>query len=234
MFTTVLFDLDGTLTDPGVGISRSVTHALAVVGAPPLSREQLRLFVGPPLQDGFAQLAGLRGPAVAAAVAAYRDYFSDRGIFENTVYDGIVDALDSLVRAGMTLGLATSKPTVFALRILEHFSLSRFFTCVGGAELDGSRRAKVDVIGHVLRTLPVGPDRGAEVVMVGDREHDVLGAAGHGIRCVGVTWGYGSEAELRAAGASMLVDDPRQLVGAIAAAGSRAVVGSSAGDEPDR
>ena len=204
-----------------MGITRSVAHALTVIGAEPLAAADLRRFVGPPLQEGFVEVAGLPAAAVPAAVAAYRDYFSERGIFENVVYDGIIDALTVLQDAGHLLAVATSKPTVFAQRILDHFDLAGFFTRVGGAELDGSRRAKADVIGHVLETMGIAPAAVPGVVMVGDREHDVHGAAAHTMACIGVTWGYGSAAELRDAGASLLVDAPRQLVSAITTAGPR-------------
>lgn len=202
LFDTVLFDLDGTLTDPAVGITRSVAYALEQLGRPPLAAGELLRFIGPPIQEGFADVAGIATADVDRAVTAYRDYFAVTGIFENELYVGIVDVLQQLLGRGVRLAVATSKPTVFARRIVQHFAIAEFFEVVGGAELDGSRRHKADVIAHVLASL--GEDTG-RVVMVGDREHDVLGAAVHGLPCIGVGWGYGSELELRNAGALAVV-----------------------------
>lgn len=207
----VLFDLDGTLTDPGVGIFNSVRHAISVLGLDPMTEAQLRGFVGPPLQDTFAAL-GLPSAAVQTAVEAYRAHYSKAGLYENVVYPGIVQVLDELLSDGKQLAVATSKPLVFARLILERFAIDGYFAAVAGADLDGTRCHKGEVIAEALLQLGVEP---ARAVMIGDRAHDVLGAAQVGIRCVGVSWGYGEPGELADAGASSIVESPRDLVAAI-------------------
>jgi phosphoglycolate phosphatase len=206
----VLFDLDGTLTDPGVGIFNSVAYAFNALSLPPLNDEQLRGFVGPPLQDSFASL-GLGSYEVATAVEAYREYFGKRGLYENEVYPGVPDALDALRAEGFGLVVATSKPRVFAERILRHFKLAHHFAIVVGSELDGSRRHKHEVVAACLDQIGTTKI----VAMVGDREHDVRGAAAHGIPCVGVAWGYAGDEELADAGAAIVIDKPAQLLRAL-------------------
>lgn len=209
----VLFDLDGTLTDPKVGITRSVEHALRRLGVPPVPPEVLLCFIGPPLHEAFVELAGVPAGLAHAAVDAYREYFGDRGLFENVVYDGVLEMLEVLGAGGFRLGVATSKPTVFAEQILEHFGLRHRFDVVAGAELDGTRRHKQDVIRLALDRLGCGGDG---CVMVGDRSFDVLGARHHGVPALGATWGYGTAAELLAAGAAGLVRRPADVVQAVA------------------
>jgi phosphoglycolate phosphatase len=209
-----LFDLDGTLTDPKVGITRAVQYGLRRVGVEVEDLDTLTPYIGPPLQDGFVELAGLSAAAAAVALAGYREYYAETGLFENTPYDGIVEMLDQLHTAGWRLAVATSKPTVFAERILEHFGMRAPFEQVAGASLDGSRRHKHDVISHALNLLGCTPDAGC--VMVGDREHDIFGAQRIGIPAIGVTWGYGSADELTAAGADVLVDRVADLQPALA------------------
>lgn len=206
MADVVLFDLDGTLTDPGVGIGRSVAYALSALGRPALTDEQLRGFVGPPLQESFGEV-GLSPSEVERAVAAYRECFIERGMYENAVYDGIPDLLGALAARGMLLAVATSKPTVYARRILEHFALGHFFDVVVGAELDGSRRHKAEIVAEVLVRLP-----SSGAVMVGDRAQDVAGAAANGLPCVGVAWGYAGDGELEAAGAACVATSPADLL----------------------
>jgi phosphoglycolate phosphatase len=209
----ILFDLDGTLTDNRVGITRSVQVALAGVG---VHREpdELLAWIGPPLQDSFVALGGLGEATALRAVEVYRARFAEVGLYENAVYDGIEGALAEL-GSRRRLAVATSKPTVFAERILDHFGLADAFDVVVGAELDGSRRHKPEIIGHVLGRLGVG-----RAVMVGDREHDVAGAAACGIPCCGVLWGFGTEAELVAAGAATLVPTVGELAAAVESAGA--------------
>jgi phosphoglycolate phosphatase len=210
---TALSDLDGTLTDPKVGIIRSVQHALQHFGVPASDLDSLTAYIGPPLEDSFEVLAGFSGAQAVEAVRVYRERFTDIGIFENVVYDGITDALDALRADGWVLAVATSKPTVFAERILGHFALRDRFAAVAGSELDGSRRHKRDVIAYALELLGRDPD--PDVVMVGDREHDIRGAQAWGLRTVGVTWGYGTEQELLQSGADCLVDEIPALAEAV-------------------
>lgn len=198
-----LFDLDGTLPDWKVGITRSVQHALRRAGIDVADLETLTGYIGPPLQDSFVALAGFSEAEAIQAVASYREYFAETGIFENTVYPGIPECLEALQARGWRLAVATSKPTVFAERIVDHFSLRSHFEAVVGSELDGSRRQKHEVIAAALGQLGVAADAGC--IMVGDREHDVIAAKAVGVRSVGVTWGYGSVDELNYAGADLLV-----------------------------
>ncbi|HEV7207368.1 MAG TPA: HAD hydrolase-like protein [Mycobacteriales bacterium] len=207
-YSLICFDLDGTLTDSGVGVANSVAHAVAALGLPPLSPAQLRSFIGPPLQESFAGL-GLPATGVQQAVASYREYFTDTGLYENEVYEGIVPLLTALRDAGSRLAVATSKPTTFARRILDHFALSAYFTQVQGAELDGRRRHKDQVLTEVLTWAELPPRSSA--VMVGDRAEDVRGAQRVGIACIGAGWGYAVPGELEAAGAAAIAATPERL-----------------------
>lgn len=206
---TVLLDLDGTLTDPQEGIVASYDHAMAALGRPPVPPEQRWMLIGPPLREVFTSL-GVPGEQVEEAVTAYRAYFAPRGMLENRVYDGIPEALADLRAAGARLAVATSKPEPYARRILEHFGLDHWFEHVAGATLDGRVGAKADVIALALQGL--GADPGPHVVMVGDRSHDVLGAAAHGLGCIGVAWGFAAPRELEDAGAVAIARDPGDLV----------------------
>lgn len=203
----ILLDLDGTLTDPYDGITRSVAYAVARMGLPGLEERELRSFIGPPLQDQFAAL-GLDDDGVLSAVSAYRERFSERGLYENRVYDGVQPMLSALTAASLPLAVATSKPTPFADRILAHFGLADHFQLVAGATLDGTRRAKADVIGFALSTMGVAA---ADAVMVGDRAQDIAGARAHGMPSIGVRWGYAEPGELEAAGADVIVQTPAEL-----------------------
>ncbi|MFT3852552.1 MAG: HAD family hydrolase [Ilumatobacteraceae bacterium] len=204
-----LFDLDGTLTDPKEGITKSVQYGFARIGITVDDLDALVAYIGPPLQDSFVTLAGLSAADAAEALIGYREYFADRGMFENVPYDGIAELLDGLRADGWRLAVVTSKPTVFAEAILVHFGLRDAFEVVAGAELDGSRRHKHDVIAHALAGLGCRPD---ECVMIGDREHDVLGARRAGVpSSIGVLWGYGSRDELEAAGAGEIVENIDEL-----------------------
>lgn len=206
-----LFDLDGTLTDPKAGITRSVQYALERLGRPVPEADELTWMIGPPLIAGFTKLLG--SPAeVPEAVRFYRERYSDVGLFENEVYAGIPPLLHKLQEKGVRLYVATSKLHVFARRILDHFELSRFFVEIYGSELDNRNADKRDLIKHILDRERFDP---ARAVMIGDREHDSIGAKANGIAAIGVTWGYGSRQELLEAGAACLVDDPQGLVAAI-------------------
>ncbi len=205
----ILFDLDGTLTDPGEGITNSVAYALRKLGQTPPPRAALEAYIGPPLVDSFEHLAGLDRPTAQLAVKYYREYFADTGIFQNELYPGVPQMLQRLREAGATLCLATSKPTVFALKILEHFGIAEYFHKAVGSELDGGRVKKGDVIDYALELLQV-TDK-TRVVMVGDREHDTIGAAACGVFSVGVTYGYGTRTELANSGAGHIVESVSEL-----------------------
>ena len=204
-----LFDLDGTLTEPGEGITNSVMYALDKFGIHETDREALYRFIGPPLLDSFMQFYGMPQAQAERAVAAYREYFSVKGLFENRVYDGVPALLQSLRDQGKTLAVATSKPEVFTLRILDKFDLSKYFHFVGAASLDSSRSQKTDVIRHTLHLC--GNPAPDTVVMIGDRKHDILGAAQNGIQSVGVLYGYGDRPELETAGADAIAQSVEQL-----------------------
>lgn len=203
IWTHILFDLDGTLTDPGVGITNSVAYALERYGVSVPDRRTLYPFIGPPLVESFQRYYAFSPADARAAVDVYREYFADRGIFENELYSGIPALLGRLRAAGCRLVMATSKPEAFAVRIAEHFGIAAYFDCIAGAALDETRTQKWEVIEYALARCGVS-DR-ARVLMVGDREHDVRGAARCGLSCLGVTYGYGSAEELNSAGACAVV-----------------------------
>lgn len=196
-----LFDLDGTLTDSAEGIFNSVAYALEKMQQPVLPRKVLQQFLGPPLVQSFAQFCAFSPEQADQAVAFYRVYFKEHGMWENCVYPGVEDLLRALRCRGNRLAVATSKPEPFARQILKRFGLAGYFEEIAGASMDNARSAKADVIRYALDALRVSP---GQAVMVGDRKHDVLGAAACGVDCVGVLYGYGSEAELREAGAKYL------------------------------
>ncbi len=205
-----LFDLDGTLTDPGEGITRSVQYALAKFGIVVENRRELYCFIGPPLHESFEVYYGFSREGAFRAVDAYREYYAVKGIFENEVYAGIRECLAALHASGVKISLATSKPEVYAKQILQHFALDGYFDAVAGSEMDGSRTKKAEVVERALMLLG-NPDV-RECVMIGDREHDVLGGAAHGMDTIGVTFGYGSEDELRLSGATHIAHTPEEIV----------------------
>ncbi len=207
-YSYILFDLDGTLTDPMEGITRSVQFALKHFGIEAGLQELCR-FIGPPLKDSFVEFYHFSEEEAELAVMHYRKYFEVQGIFENKPYEGIPQLLDDLKSAGKTLLVATSKPTVFAKQILDHFGLAPYFVFVGGSELDGRRTKKAEVIGYVLDYMNILSLQSA--VMVGDRKHDILGAKAIGIDSIGVLYGYGDKGELVDAGADYLASDIKAL-----------------------
>jgi len=213
MYHTILFDLDGTLTDPGEGITNSVAYALEKWKIHVEDRTRLYPFIGPPLKDSFMDFYAFPEEKAEQAVAYYREYFRDRGIFENKVYEGVEDMLKTLKASGRKILLATSKPEEFAVRILEHFHLAAYFDFIGGASMDGTRVKKADVISYALKKGKVTDLSGA--VMIGDRKHDVLGAAQAGLDAIGVLYGYGDEAELREAGAVYLAKRVEDIAGLV-------------------
>lgn len=209
----VLFDLDGTLTDPKPGICGSIAYAMDKLGHVAPSHDDLDWCIGPPLLGSFARLLATQDPAVlSAAVAYYRERFSAGGLFENRVYDGIPECLSTLQKHGIPLFVATSKPKVFADQIVERFGLADYFRFIYGSELDGTRCDKGEVIGHALASEGLA---GKSLLMIGDRKHDVIGARKWAIPCIGVTYGYGSAEELTSAGAFSLCDSPEELIDAI-------------------
>jgi phosphoglycolate phosphatase len=206
----VLFDLDGTLVDSSPGIYASVRAAAAAVGLPDPSADQLRAMIGPPLQDGFALVLGVPLPDVDRAVAAYRAHYAAGPVLDVTVHDGIPEMLDALRAAGAVLTVATSKPAPFAVRVLEHTGLLPAFADVHGATFDGAVRHKDQVVAAALAAHPGG----RRPVLVGDRSHDVLGAAAHGVPCIGAGWGPAEEGEL--ADAAVVVATPAEVPPAVA------------------
>ena len=197
----VFFDLDGTLTDPGEGITNSVAYALRKFGITPPPREELYKFIGPPLDDSFMEYYSFTPENAWKGVLYYREYFDEKGIFENKVLPGAHEFLSKLKEGGYALILATSKPEPAALKILERFELLKYFDCVCGADLAGKTVRKDAVLKLALKRSRADPARS---VMVGDRMHDVSGSLANGFPCIGVTFGYGSREELISAGAEML------------------------------
>jgi phosphoglycolate phosphatase len=208
----VLFDLDGTLVDSTPGIWASIRVAAAELGLPEPTPGQLRSMVGPPLEEGFTGAFGLGPDDVVRAVAAYRAHYTAGAMFDAEVYPGIRELLAGLQAAGATLAVATSKPEPFAVRILEHTGLLPEFASVHGATLDGAVRHKDQVVGAALAAHPDG----VRPVLIGDRSHDVLGAAAHGLPCVGAGWGPGLPGELAAAGAAAVAATPADVPAALA------------------
>ncbi|HMN43520.1 MAG TPA: HAD hydrolase-like protein [Povalibacter sp.] len=206
----ILFDLDGTLTDSRPGIIACIQHALDRAGVPSPAEAELQKLIGPPLRDSFAALLASErdAPCVSAAIEAYRERFTAIGMFENAVYEGIPVALDELSRSGARLYVATSKPRVYAQRILDHFGLSGRFAAIFGSEIDGRLEDKSELIAHVLERTGIDA---AATVMIGDREHDMLGATRNGVFPAGVLWGYGTDEELRGAGAKRLLSAPGEI-----------------------
>jgi phosphoglycolate phosphatase len=212
---TVLFDLDGTLTDPKEGIVACFKHALMTLGCNAPSDAQLARLIGPPLRESLSALVGPNNQAqVERAVTMYRARFAEKGMFENSLYPGIRDALNQLRDRGLSLFVATSKPRMFAERIIEYFGLGRFFRAVYGSELNGANADKRDLIAHILRAEALSA---SETIMVGDRAHDILGARVNGLFPVGVLWGYGSREELMSAGAEKLCEEPGTLSSTLSA-----------------
>lgn len=209
MYSYILFDLDGTLTDPGLGITNSVIYSLNKLGIDETDRQKLYKFIGPPLVDSYIKYYGFDKDTADKAVDFYREYFKVKGLYENEVYPGIVDMLDNLRALGVKMLIATSKPEIFAIEILKFFNLYNKFDFTAGATLDGKRMKKADVIKYACESF--GINDYSKCLMVGDREHDILGARENGIKCCGVTYGYGDYCELETAGADYIVDTPRQI-----------------------
>ncbi|MBW3493772.1 MULTISPECIES: HAD family hydrolase [Bacillus] len=209
MYKTFLFDLDGTLTDPKEGIINSVLYALEKIGIEEVNISELDSFIGPPIQQSFVDRYNMNEIEVERAVFYFREYLKQSGLLENKVYDGITTLLQELKDADNRLFVATSKPTVFAKQVIEHFQLTSFFEEIVGSNLDGTRIKKKEIIAHILQTNE--ELKKEEMVMIGDRKHDVIGANSNGIASIGVLYGYGNENELSDAGAIHIVKDVEEL-----------------------
>jgi phosphoglycolate phosphatase len=213
--SAVLFDLDGTLTDPREGITRCIAHALERLGVESPPPDELTFAIGPPLRASFARLLATDSrETIELAVSHYRERFADVGLFENALYDGIVETLATLADRGTTLLVATSKPLVYARRIVEHFEIGQHFAEVHGCELDGTREDKRDLIAHIIAQHRLDA---ASAVMIGDRGVDMRAARHHGLKAIGALWGYGTRAELVEHGAQRLCEEPRALAEALRA-----------------
>jgi phosphoglycolate phosphatase len=204
----IYFDLDGTLTDPKPGITRSIQYALERLGRPVPREDDLVWCIGPPLHASLKKLTG--SDALAdQALKLYRERFADIGLFENEVFAGIEETLSALASSGRRMFVATSKPAIYAERIVEHFGLKPYFERVFGSELDGTRTDKTDLLRYALEMANVDP---RHAIMIGDRSHDMIGARNNGMTAIGVLYGYGSRAELEDAGAHRICEAHRELV----------------------
>lgn len=211
MISTILFDLDGTLTDPKEGITRCIQYSIDRLGMNPPSADHLTWCIGPPLRESFSRLLNTVDDALLdQALFHYRTRFSEVGMFENTLYPDSVPALQRISAAGFGIVLATSKPRVYAARILDHFDLARFFHAVHGSELDGRLTDKGELIAHILATENLDP---AATLIVGDRSHDIIGGKKNGISTAAVTYGYGSIDEISAAGPDLVFAALPELAG---------------------
>ncbi|WP_019319723.1 HAD family hydrolase, partial [Streptococcus mutans] len=195
MYQTILFDLDGTLTNPALGITNSLAYALEKFNIEVTDKKELYRFIGPPLQDSFENFYHFSKEDSLKAVDFYRDYFRHKGLYENEVYQGIPDLLERLKAQGKKLLVATSKPERFARQILKHFELFDYFDLVAGASMDGSRRLKGDVIAHALTSAQIADPSSA--IMIGDRKHDIIGAKENNLDAIGVLYGFGNREELK-------------------------------------
>lgn len=208
-FTNVLFDLDGTLTDPKPGITQSIVHALTELGVPAPSVDSLHWCIGPPLRESFSVLLNTSDQEMLdQSLHHYRSRFSVTGLFENSVYDGVIEALESIASQELKLFVATSKPRIFASRIIEHFQLSRFFTEVYGSELDGRLADKTELINHILTSENLDPER---TIMIGDRKYDIIGGQRNKVTTAAVTYGYGERDELAAVGPDFFFHSPAEI-----------------------
>lgn len=211
MYKAILFDLDGTLTDSGEGITKCVQYALEKLGKPEPDREKLCCFVGPPLMEQFMAYAGIGESEARLAVEYYRERYAPVGIFENSVYPGVEEMLSELKARGYLLGVASSKPEHFVLQVLEYFHLTHYFDQIAGSEMNGGRTRKSQVIQEVLQRFHLENHRD-QVIMVGDKEHDVLGAREAGLECVAVSYGYGSMEELAGANPRKIAGSPEEVL----------------------
>ena len=211
MYKAIFFDLDGTLTESGEGITKSVQYALEKIGKPEEDLEKLKVFVGPPLMEQFMKYAGVDEATGRKAVEFYRERYEVKGIYENHPYESVEEMLQELKRKGYILAVASSKPEYDVTQILDYFKLSSYFDVVVGSEMNGARTSKSEVIEEALKRINMS-DKRNEVLMVGDKEHDVLGARAAGLDCVAVAYGYGTQEELTEANPLKIVDSVDELL----------------------
>ena len=208
-YGVILFDLDGTITDSGVGVTKSVMYALAKYGITVSDPSELFRFIGPPLIDSFMKFYGFSHSQAVEATDFYREYYRETGIWENTVYDGIPEILKELSERGKRVIVATSKPEVFAVKILEHQNIAKYFEFIAGANMDETRTQKDEVIKYALETCGIADM--SDVVMVGDTKFDVIGANKFGMDSIGVLFGYGSQEEMEAEGVTYICETAEDL-----------------------
>jgi len=212
-FTHLLFDLDGTLTESAPGIMNSARHALSYYGINDVSEATLKKFIGPPLMDSFQMLFGFSPEKAREAMGKYREYFADRGLFENSVYPEIRETLTALKAQGKHLFVATSKPQIYTDRILEKFGLTDFFEYVCGSDIEETRGEKAQIIDFLIEENHLEQEkRSGRILMIGDRLHDIIGAHKNGIPCCAVLWGYGSKEEFNENKADFVIEKPADLV----------------------
>lgn len=210
MYKTILFDLDGTLTDPGLGITNSIMYALEKFNIKVEDRTSLYKFIGPPLQESFRKYYDFSDEETTRAVAYYREYYSGKGIYENALYDGMAELLEQIKNSGRQVVLATSKPEEFAAEILRYFDIAKYFDFLAGATMDGTRNNKADIIAYAIESYHIMDLSSA--VMIGDREYDIYGAKAAGLNSIGVLYGYGSLEELQNAGAAHIAEHVRDIM----------------------
>jgi phosphoglycolate phosphatase len=209
-FEYILFDLDGTITDSGEGITKSVQYALKSFDINVENLEDLNKFIGPPLKDSFKKFYNFDEEKAELGLKKYREYYAEKGIFENSLYDGVVDLLEDLKKNNKTIILATSKPEVYAKQILEYFKVDKYFTFAAGSDFEETRVKKGEVIKYALEEAKISDL--SKVVMIGDREHDIIGAKENNIKSIGVLYGYGDVVELTQARAEYIAKTPKEIL----------------------
>ena len=209
-FEYILFDLDGTITDSGEGITKSVQYALKSFDINVEKLEDLNKFIGPPLKDSFKKYYNFDDEKAELGLKKYREYYAEKGIFENSLYDGVVDVLEGLKKNNKTIILATSKPEVYAKQILEYFKVDKYFTFAAGSDFEETRVKKGEVIKYALEEAKISDL--SKVVMIGDREHDIIGAKENNIKSIGVLYGYGDVVELTQARAEYIAKTPKEIL----------------------
>ena len=212
-YTHLFLDLDGTLTESAPGIMSSARYALEYYGIRDVPESTLKKFIGPPLMDSFQDFFGFPPEKAREAMKKYREYFGEKGLFENSVYDGIRETLEKLKSKGKHLFLATSKPEIYTNRILEKFNLTHFFEFVGAADVEETRSEKAQIIAHVIKSANLEEEKKkGKILMIGDRKHDIIGAHKNKLPCCAVLWGYGSREEFSEFGADYMIEKPGELI----------------------